>query len=101
MISRLRLAGLVEGCTLLTLVGVAVPLKHLAGLPLAVMIMGPIHGVAFLVYAMVLVETATSEGWPRRDWWRAVLACLFPFGTFVNDAWLRRRAISAEAAPRA
>lgn len=88
---RLRLAGLAEGCTLLGLVAVAVPLKHLAGLPLPTRILGPVHGLMFLTYAMVLVETATAEAWPRRDWSRAALACLLPFGTFLNDAWLRRR----------
>lgn len=95
MISRLRVVGLAEGCTLLLLVGVAVPLKHLGGLPSATSVLGPVHGLAFLLYVATLVETAIAEGWPRRDWMRAALACLVPFGTFLNDAWLRRKQAAA------
>ena len=54
-LTRLRWASLAEGATLLLLVGVAVPLKRLAGFPEAVSVLGPIHGGAFLLYvAMVL-----------------------------------------------
>jgi uncharacterized protein YjeT (DUF2065 family) len=49
-LDHLRLASLFEGVTLLTLLAVAVPLKHVAGLLLAVSIAGPVHGLAFLVY---------------------------------------------------
>lgn len=46
----LRGASLAEGATLLVLLLVAVPLKRMADLPLAVSIAGPLHGAAFLVY---------------------------------------------------
>ena len=36
-----------EGLTLIALVCVAMPLKYWAGMPQAVSIIGPIHGVAF------------------------------------------------------
>jgi integral membrane protein len=90
-LSRLRLAGLAEGTTLLLLVGVAVPLKRLAGWPEGVGILGPVHGLAFLVYVYALAEAASAGAWPRREIARAALACLVPFGTFLNDRWLRRR----------
>lgn len=89
--SRLRVAGLVEGCTLLLLLGVAVPLKHLAGLPSATTIIGPVHGLVFILYVVLLIEEAVAEAWPKRDVVRAFLACLLPFGTFLNDGWLRQR----------
>jgi integral membrane protein len=89
--TRLRLAGLVEGTTLLLLIGVAVPLKRLAGWPEGVSVMGPLHGLAFLVYVYALAEAASAGAWPRRDIARAALAPLLPFGTFLNDRWLRRR----------
>ena len=47
---RMRAVSLLEGTTLLLLLGVAVPLKHLAGMPVATSIMGPIHGIAFVLY---------------------------------------------------
>jgi uncharacterized protein DUF3817 len=47
---RMRLVSLLEGSTLVALLLVAVPLKHIAGYPAATSIVGPIHGMAFLLY---------------------------------------------------
>jgi integral membrane protein len=90
ILRRLRLLGLAEGVTLLLLVFVAVPLKRLAGVVLASKIMGPVHGVVFLLYVYTLVEAIASGGWTRRAASRAALACLVPFGTFLNDRAIRR-----------
>lgn len=76
--ARLRLAGLVEGTTLL--------------LPEGVGVMGSVHGLAFLLYLYALAEAASTGAWSRRDIARAALACVLPFGTFLNDRRLRRRA---------
>lgn len=54
---RLQYAAIAEGLTLIVLVFVAVPLKHLAGLPIATSIMGPLHGAMFLIYLGVVVDT--------------------------------------------
>ena len=48
-IARLRVLGRIEGVTLLTLIGIAVPLKHLAGEPMLVTLLGPLHGAVFLL----------------------------------------------------
>jgi len=39
-VSNLRLVGIAEGISFLLLLGVGMPLKYIAGLPLAVRIMG-------------------------------------------------------------
>ncbi len=91
-LARLRLLGLVEGATLLLLLLVAVPLKRVAGWPDGVSVMGPVHGLAFLLYVHALAYAATAGGWRGRDVARAVLACLVPGGTLLNDRWLRGRA---------
>lgn len=88
---RLRLAGLIEGTTLLVLLLVAVPLKHLAGLPGLVSVMGPVHGLAFVAYLVALVDNLAGGGWRPRDMMRAGLVALVPLGTFINDRWLARR----------
>ena len=81
----LRLASVAEATTLLALVGVAAPLKHVYGWPDAVKWMGPVHGLAFLGFGWMLIQAATAGDWPRREIARAaVLACL-PFGGFVNE----------------
>lgn len=78
----LRAIAFIEGTTLIALVFVGMPLKHVFGLGAANAILGPAHGVAFLVYAAtVLVVFAVA----RRsfDWLvMAMLASIIPGGTF-------------------
>ncbi len=52
-----ELASPLEATTLVLPVGVAVPLKHVAHLDLAVKIMGPVHGAAFLAYVWTAQQT--------------------------------------------
>lgn len=82
---QLRLANLLEGISLLVLVFIAVPLKHFAGLPVAVRIVGPLHGLLFLVFAAILFRVAMDQRWSvTRS--LAVLATAFvPFGAFFLD----------------
>ena len=44
-IERVRSVGKVEGLSYLLLLGIAMPLKYMAGMPMAVSIVGLIHGV--------------------------------------------------------
>ena len=46
----LGIAAAAEATTLLLLVGVTVPLKHLADWPTAIQVLSPIHGLAFVAY---------------------------------------------------
>lgn len=93
----MRAASLLEGTTLLALVLVAVPLKHLAGMPQATRIMGPIHGMAFLLYVWMLIRTVCAEGWPRSETMRLVIAAFIPFGAFINERRLARRQVQLAA----
>lgn len=89
-LARLRLVGLVEGVTLILLMFVAVPLKRMAGVTEATAVMGLVHGVVFIAYAVALIEVIVARQLRGADAWKAALACLLPFGTFVNDRRLRR-----------
>ncbi len=91
---RLERASALEGTTLLLLLLVAVPLKHLAGEPAAVTIVGPMHGLAFSLYVWTAIETVAGGGWTRGDAARLALAALLPFGAFANLRWLRTRSRS-------
>lgn len=86
----LRLAGLVEGTTLILLMGIAVPLKRMAGLPEATAVMGAVHGVAFLVYLAMLTDGLATGLIGRRVALRGLALALVPTGTFWNDPALRR-----------
>jgi integral membrane protein len=98
-IGRLRVIGFVEGVSYLLLLFVAMPLKYLAGLPMAVRVVGMAHGILFLLFVAAVVHVATSRRWPvRRTLW-AFTSAVIPFGTFALDAQLKREQ-AGEAAPQ-
>lgn len=96
---RLELASALEGTTLLLLLLVAMPLKHLAGEPVAVTVLGPVHGLAFSLYVRTVVETVAGGGWTRGETARLALAALIPFGGYFNLRWLRERSRFSELEP--
>jgi len=96
-IRRLRLASFVEATTLLILVLVAVPLKHVFGYVLATRIMGPVHGAAFVAYAWSMIAAVSGGGWSGREIARLGLAAFVPFGGFLNAGLLRRKQASLAA----
>lgn len=51
----LSLLALVEGGSLIALVGIAMPLKYFAGMPEAVRVVGMVHGVLFLWATVTLL----------------------------------------------
>jgi integral membrane protein len=95
-IGRLRLAGLLEGTSFLVLLGVAMPLKYLADLPMAVKVVGWAHGILFMVFCLALLHAKDHADWPLSRAVKLFVAALLPFGPFVVDRGLR-----AEQAKRA
>ena len=90
-IKLLRWAGFIEGTTLLLLLCVAVPLKHVGGIPQATSVLGPIHGLTFVCYFVSAVNAVSGGSWRKPEIIRIVIAAVLPFGTFVNDRWLARK----------
>lgn len=89
-IGRLRAIGLVEGVSFLILLGIAMPLKYLAGLPQAVKVVGWIHGLLFITFCMVLLQTRLDAKWNAWRTGTILAAALLPFGPFVIDRRLRK-----------
>lgn len=89
--SVLRLALTCEATTLLILVSIAVPLKHVAGWPYGVKIMGPIHGVAVLALIHALIESLAAGESGRRTALFLMLGALVPFGGYFGARMLARR----------
>ena len=87
---RLRLVAFLEGSSFLVLLLVAMPLKYLAGYPLAVRIVGSVHGLLFLIFLAALFRAAAERAWPLRRSFAAFVASILPFGTFVFDRSLRQ-----------
>ena len=85
-LGRLRLLGLLEGLSLLVLVGIAVPLKHYYHDPSLVRALGPVHGLLFLLFVLNTLRVGVEYRWQfATTTWKALLACLVPFGTFYVD----------------
>ncbi len=89
-IQNLKVMALVEGATLVTLVLIAAPLNHLAGVHMATAIVGPIHGMAFLFYFWMLVQANAAGYIPFRFAYRMAIADFIPFGGFVTVRALHR-----------
>jgi integral membrane protein len=89
-LARFRTVALAEGLSFLTLLFVAMPLKYLADLPLAVRIVGMAHGVLFVLYVLALAEAASDRRWPLTRVLAAFGASLVPFGNFLLERSLRR-----------
>ena len=84
-IGRLRLLGLLEGISLLVLIGVAVPLKYLNNDPSLVRAIGPVHGLLFLLFVLNTLRVGVEYHWRFSTTWKVLLACIIPFGTFYVD----------------
>ncbi len=85
-IGRLRLLAILEGLSLLGLVFVSVPLKYIFGITQLSSVLGPIHGILFLLFVFNTISVGTEYGWKfRQTTWKVLLACIIPFGTFYID----------------
>src|SRR5688572_8400392 len=85
---RLRILGKIEGVSTLVLFGIAMPLKYAADMPMAVTIVGSIHGFLFLALAGMFVAGVTAIPISRSLAFAGILAAVVPFGPFVLDAKL-------------
>ncbi|MBM3441706.1 MAG: DUF3817 domain-containing protein [Bacteroidetes bacterium] len=89
-LSRLRKIGDVEGVTYLLLLGLAMPLKYLAGMPMAVTLVGSLHGGLFTAFMLALLQVHITRRWSWRKTCLAFLSSLVPFGTFALSRYIRQ-----------
>ena len=89
-IGRLRLIGMIEGLSYLLLLGVAMPLKYMAGMPEAVSVVGMAHGLLFCVFCLALLQAMMDCEWPLKRAAVLFVAAVLPFGPFVVDGGLKR-----------
>lgn len=91
MFRMFRFIALFEGVTTLALFLVAMPLKYMFDYPAMVPPVGAIHGGAFIVYTVAMVFALWGKGFTPLEWARTTIASFFPFGTFLNDPFLKRK----------
>jgi integral membrane protein len=85
-----RIVGIAEGISFLLLLGVAMPLKYMAGMPMAVSVAGMMHGVLFLAYLYLLYDCRMAAHWSFSTAARGVVAALVPFGPFVFERQIKK-----------
>ena len=95
-IASLRRVGKLEGVSFLVLLGIAMPLKYLAGFPLAVKLVGWAHGVLFVWFVIVLLLAWRRANLTLAQTLMVFVAALLPFGPFVIDRRLEREATSRD-----
>lgn len=96
--SWFRKIAIAEGISFLVLLLIAMPLKYLANLPVAVTIVGGLHGLLFIGFMVMAWEVKNEH---KKDWgWiaKSFIASILPFGTFVMDhkQWKKEEALLSD-----
>lgn len=86
-----RYLGYAEGVSFLLLLVVAMPLKYMFQMPIAVTIVGALHGALFVGYVLIAAYTTYVKKWEFLTFLGAVIASVLPFGPFVYDARVLKR----------
>lgn len=90
ILRRFRTVAIAEGISFLVLLFIAMPLKYMADMPMAVKLVGWAHGVLFIWYWLAAVPLFTKLKWDSERIIGLGLASVLPFGTFVLERkWLR------------
>ena len=86
-IALLRSVALAEAVSYLVLLGIAMPLKYLANMPMAVRIVGSLHGVLFVAFCFALLRAMVVAKFSFVRAATVFVASFIPFVPF----WLDRR----------
>jgi len=95
-VSFLRSIGLFEAVSYLILLFIAMPLKYVWGMPLAVRIAGSVHGALFVLFCFALWRVLMATNWPFSRAVLVFIASLLPFAplfidrrmrTWANESW--------------
>lgn len=90
LLSALRTLSMIEGTSTILLFFVAMPLKYFADMPMAVTIVGSLHGLLFVALVGMFVVGLSAIPLPVRLTVLGILASIVPFGPFVLDSSLKR-----------
>lgn len=90
-LGMLRITGFLEGCSFLML-GITMILKYQYGMVAPNKIVGYAHGFLFIAYVVLVFLVSMEKRWSLSTQFWAYLASLLPFGTFVADAKIFKKA---------
>ncbi|MDH4477830.1 MAG: DUF3817 domain-containing protein [Verrucomicrobiaceae bacterium] len=83
--SLLRFVGRLEALSFLILVGIAMPLKYVAGRPEFVKWTGWFHGILFVAYVALILAAWQRHRWPFIRPFLLGFASLIPFGPLLLE----------------
>ncbi len=89
-LNQFILIGRLEAISFLILLLVAMPMKYMMDMPLAVTYFGWIHGLLFMIYLYLAMIVKGVENWNFARLATAVVAALLPFGPFIFERKLKR-----------
>lgn len=88
-VSFLRSVGLLEAVSYLVLLGIAMPLKYVWGMPLPVRVVGSVHGGLFVLFCFALWRVLMNTSWPLSRAALVFVASLIPLVPFFIDRRMR------------
>ncbi len=84
-IKSFKVISVLEALSFLILLGIATPLKYIAGIPEPVSIFGMAHGVLFIMYIIGAFIVKEKLNWPIQTLLIVILCSVLPFGPFYAD----------------
>ena len=93
----LFIVGLVEGTSTLALFLIAMPLKYHFDMPMAVTIVGMVHGVLFMLLVALFIIGKKVVPLSTGLMWAGIIGAIVPLGPFVVDVLLARMLKGAKA----
>jgi integral membrane protein len=84
-VQRFKIVAVLEGVSFLMLLGIAMPLKYIFGLPATTQVVGMAHGILFIAYVLMVVIIRKQLNWNLKTTALALTASVLPFGPFVVD----------------
>ncbi len=88
-VKKFGLINTIEGYSYILLVFIAMPMKYLLEIPLAVKVVGMIHGVLFIIFCILLVLAWNEAKWSHKENAIFFIASLVPFGTFFTKSKIK------------
>ena len=88
--NQFRRLSLIEGCSLLLLLFIAMPLKYYFGIREPVFYIGMVHGLLFLSYGVMSLVISHKHNWSVAYWLLILFAGVLPFGFLLIDKKLRQ-----------
>ena len=91
MENQLVRVGHWEGVSYLLLLALAMPLKYFFNLPMAVSVLGSLHGILFVWFCLIILLMVIKKELGFTQGALAVLLSLLPFGTFYLGRFVLRK----------